>query len=333
MTPMRAPARDCRRLYGLDIESDLPLPCPPADGDAPDVTLRWLGLTPPPSGPLPVRVPDWARAGDHWVLHYHDADENVLEFLVEPDGSGVAVRHCSDRSWPDFLPSLLGPALCAVLNLRGCAVLHGGAVCGEGGAVLLLGQSESGKSTLTAAMVAAGAPLLCEELAVLFMEDDLVGIHPGHRLIKLSPSSVVALGMTPSAAPAVYPDSHYTDQRWVDATTLAGGHHNAPEALGVVYLLAGRREGLGSPEIEPLGPAEACLSLRGFLKQSQMSRPPAETMRLCASIAAAAPLRRVWLPEGLDTISSCARVLLDDARVVAADRRATTTAGAPRCGP
>lgn len=328
MRLVRAPARERRRLYGLDIESDLPLPCLPADGGAPDVTIRWLGLAPPFSGPFPSQVPDWAREDGHWVLHYHDLDENVLEFLVEPDGSAIAVRHSSDCDWPDFLPLLLGPALCAVLNLRGVAVLHGGAVCGEGGAVLLLGQAEAGKSTLTAAMVAEGAPLLCEELAVLSMEDGEVGIQPGHHLIKLSPSSVAALGGTAAALPAAYLGSQYTDQRWLDATTLAGGHHDAPAALSVVYLLAGRREGLRVPEIEPLAPAEACLSLRGFLMHSQTPRAPADTMRLCARIAAVAAVRRVWLPEGLDTVVASARALLDDARAFAPDSR-VTAAGAP----
>ena len=329
MRLMRAPARERRRLYGLEIESDLPLPCLPAAGGATDVTIRWLGLAPPFAGPLPSRVPDWAREDGHWVLHYHDAHENVLEFLVEPDGSAVAVRHCSDCDWPDFLPMLLGPALCAVLNLRGVPVLHGGAVCGEGGAVLLLGQAEAGKSTLTAAMVAEGAPLLCEELAVLSVDDGGVNVQPGHRLIKLSPSSVAALGRTPAALPAVYPDSHYTDQRWLDAAALAGGQHDAAAALSAVYLLAGRRDGLRAPEIEPLAPAEACLSLRGFLFDARMPLPPADTLRLCARIAAVAPVRRVWLPEGLDTVGSCARALLDDARAVAAEPWVMAAAGKP----
>ena len=329
MRPVRAPARERRRLYGLEVESDLPLPCLPAGGGATDVTIRWLGLAPAFAGPLPSRVPDWAQEDGHWVLHYHDAHGNVLEFLVEPDGSAVAVRHRSDCDWPDFLPMLLGPALCAVLNLRGVPVFHGGAVCGEGGAVLLLGQAEAGKSTLTAAMIAEGAPLLCEELAVLSMQAGVVGIQPGHRFIKLSPSSAAALGITPGALPAVYPDSHYTDQRWLDAAMLAGGHHDAAAALSVVYLLAGRREGLRTPEIEPLAPAEACLSLRGFLMQSRMPRPPADTMRLCARVATVAPVRRVWLPDGLDTVGSCARALLDAAGTVAADRWVTAAAGEP----
>ena len=50
---------------------------------------------------------------------------------------------------------------------RDCAFLHAGIVCHEGRAILLPGISHAGKSTLTAALVRAGAQYVSDDIAVI----------------------------------------------------------------------------------------------------------------------------------------------------------------------
>ena len=50
---------------------------------------------------------------------------------------------------------------------RDCAFLHAGIVCHEGRAILLPGLSHAGKSTLTAALVRAGAQYVSDDIAVI----------------------------------------------------------------------------------------------------------------------------------------------------------------------
>jgi hypothetical protein len=65
---------------------------------------------------------------------------------------------------------VLGPALALSLELGGFFCLHGSAVAIGGEAVVFLGPKHHGKSTLAAALTAAGAQLI---------GDDLIAVAPG----------------------------------------------------------------------------------------------------------------------------------------------------------
>jgi hypothetical protein len=318
---MKPPVRGRWRLYGLNVESDIPLPCPPAMGDGTDLTIRWLGSAPrlSPARPSPWRT--WKKEDEGWILLYCNPNGTYLEIVLEPDGSAISLSHHSPFDWPDFLTILLGPAMGAALRLQKTPVLHGGAVVIEGGAALLLSASGGGKTTLTAALVNAGQPLLSDEVIALSLDGGGISVPPGPSLLKLSPRAVTALGKSPAALPLVSPGFKLPEERWLEATTLKGGCHNAPAPLRVVYLLAGRRPGLRRPQIAPLAPAEASIALgRHSYGTPWLSPPPEEAMRLWARIAGTVPVRRVWMPEGLSSVSAAARALAADALSRPSDR-------------
>jgi hypothetical protein len=303
----------CYRLYGLNIECDMPLPCPPAVGEDIDLSIRWRGFAPHPIPASSCWTMDWTRDGGGWLLRYCRPNGMFLEFRLEPDGSAITALHHSPFGWSDILTVLLGPAMGAVLHLRRIPVLHGGAVAVNGEAVLLLGPSEAGKSTLTAALVNAGQPLICEEVAAIRREKGGISLQSAHPLLKLSPRSILSLGMSPAALPFVFSDSRLTDERWLDARTVKGGFHNKPAPLRAVYLIAGRCPELRTARFTDISPAEACLALCNcFYGAGWLHTPPAEGIGLCAQIAAAAQVRQVWLPEGIDTVGASARTLVDD---------------------
>lgn len=310
------PERGRWRLHGLNVESDLPLPCPLAAGRRTDLAIRWLGLVPPlfPTPRSSGRT--WEKADGGWVLRYLNRDGTHLAIHLEPDGSAASISHHSPFDRLDFLSILLGPGLAAALRLRGTPVLHGGAVVVEGGAALFLSSSGAGKSTLTAALVDIGQPLLSDEVTSLTLQKGGIRVPPGHALLKLSPQAVAALGKAPAALPRVAPGFGFQDEHWLDAKALKGGIHDAAAPLRIVYLLAGRRTGLPRPRIVPLAPAAASIVLsRHFYGQGWLSPPPEEALRLGVRIADAAPIRQVWLPEGLGTVHDAARALVDDALV------------------
>ena len=74
------------------------------------------------------------------------------EVVVEPRGG----------SEDDVLTFLIGPVLTALLQLRGMTVLRAAAIEAGAGAVLLLGDSGTGKSVLARALVARGHGLLAD---------------------------------------------------------------------------------------------------------------------------------------------------------------------------
>lgn len=76
----------------------------------------------------------------------------------------------------------------ALLFIRSYLALHAGVVASEGGGVLLPGPQESGKSTLTAALLSKGFPYLSDEVAPL---DPVTGrVFPYPRLLHLSAEAV-----------------------------------------------------------------------------------------------------------------------------------------------
>lgn len=307
------PVRGRWRLYGLNVESDLPLPCPPAGGERTDLRIRWLGAVPRILGP-PSSWRTWERQDESWVLRYRNPDGNHLELRLEPDGSGVSVSHHTPYDWSDFLTILLGPAMAAVLRLRQTPVLHGGSVVVDGGAALLLSASGAGKSTLTAALVDAGQPLLCDEVVALSLDSDGIRVPPGHALLKLSPRAASGLGKSPATLPLVSSGFNPAEERWLDARSLRGGWRSEPAPLRVIYLLSGRAPDLHRPQIVPLAPAEAGIALGRHLYGRPWLYPSSEeALRLCARIAGTVPILRVWLPDGLDRLRAAARALVEDA--------------------
>jgi hypothetical protein len=93
-----------------------------------------------------------------------ERDEQLVVVESPRPMSHEALRH----------PFLAFPA--AVLNhWAGRSTLHAGGFVVDGGAVLVLGEKGTGKSTLVAAAAAAGLPVVSDDLAVLEDADVLAG--------------------------------------------------------------------------------------------------------------------------------------------------------------
>ena len=305
----------CRvRLYGLEIESPLPLPCPSSRGSHVDLTLKAGGPLPPLATTPGAWTRTWSREPWGWLLRYGHPGGRYLEFHFSPDGSSISIHHHGALAWPNPLTIVLGPVLAVALHLLGKTLLHGGGAF-LGGGLLILGASEAGKSTLKAALVAAGCPLLCEEMAVLDWLGGRPCLQPGHPLMKFSSASALALGLEPASLPPVFPaDADSPDERWLDSRRLAGGFYDHPAPLRVIYLLAGRRAGLRAPLFEPLPPAMAAIQLSKHLyARDWLHLDPQVALERASGLAAAVPVRQVWLPDGLERLGASAEGLMADA--------------------
>lgn len=135
---------------------------------------------------------------------------------------------------------LLGPAIGALLIQRGALLLHGNALEREGRAIICLGHSGDGKSTLAYMLMQQGWRLLADDLAVI-TPDGLV--QPGIPRIRLRHDTIRAFGLNPQSLPAILKDAdkfHVT------------GHHlqSASEAvpLQALYLIQPHRHQSDSSE-------------------------------------------------------------------------------------
>lgn len=158
------------RLFGITIETDLPLPAPHADVREADLMVVSRAARPVPDAPPTGSI----------IL---DAQVGTTRFYVARSDGGYGIRF---PGWCDawFDPSLRqielvpdneearpllplflsGNVLATVLTLSGECVLHASAVEIDGRALAFVGAAGMGKSTLAAIMCAAHARLLTDDL-------------------------------------------------------------------------------------------------------------------------------------------------------------------------
>lgn len=163
------------RLYGLTIESELPLHQQRVtnDGSPADLRIVWGDPVPPCDDPPEGRT----------LLHldvdrqYYTATEatdgyrmrfyRTCDVVISPD-LGTARVHLFTGADPGVAAVLAGGTVLAlVLSLRGDVVLHASAVQVGEVALAFVGASGMGKSTSATLMCADGAQLITDDLLVL----------------------------------------------------------------------------------------------------------------------------------------------------------------------
>ena len=98
------------------------------------------------------------------------ADEEMIGSSLTIEGAAVAVRACLTQL--------------ATARSGGLCVVHAGALCRNGAALLLPGDAGHGKSTLSAGLAARGFDMLCDDTTLLAGEPPLVRSIPTGLCIK-----------------------------------------------------------------------------------------------------------------------------------------------------
>ncbi len=233
-------------VFGTVLESDIELPELPAalrhevpdwscharaaassDTPSPSSRIQWLHRSHGEDGRVWIAV---GRRGSGYVIRV----PRIAEFAIAADGSRIQWQ-CVRGLPPHTLRHLLlDHVLPRVLDLRGALVLHAGAVATSAGAVLLLGGSGRGKSTLTTSLAQRGFEILGDDVIVLRMIDGCwhaVPSYPGLRLWSDSADRLLADGG------CVGQVAHYTDKTRGDARSMGARFATGPVSLARAYVL------------------------------------------------------------------------------------------------
>jgi hypothetical protein len=311
-------------LYGLCIRTNMPIDfLPAALPGAADVVIQYDGKIPRPAGPPPSKhMVSWScEPGGSWLLVHRNIEGDVAVFRLHSGGSLVVLQH-SNPEWRDILAALLGQVLGAALRLRGVFALHATSLTTNGSAVAIMGTNETGKSTLSATLISEGMALLSDDLSAFAFSGDSVSVQPGYPRLQIYPDSASALGYKSKDMPRVVSSAIWDDKRWLDVRGLPGGFYSFPAPLRAIYLIDGRRKDLDVPQIEPLPPGLACISLTGHIYGARWLNIPCDSgLRLCARIAERVPVCRVLMPDDLANVPAAARALISDARRFIQDRK------------
>ncbi|WP_114520448.1 hypothetical protein [Altererythrobacter sp. ZODW24] len=214
------------RHSGLSVASELELPEWAAfaseNSADPDVTIR-IDVSVEPTGLSPHEP---QIIGDRLVFDDEDAGTYAAvagkELLIAPK-AGVSER--------ELRLFALGSGWGAIGHQRGLQLLHGSAVMGPQGAVLLAGEAGAGKSTFAAAMTSRGHSLVADDLSRVELADSGARIWPSSSRVKLWDDALESLGWSEREME----QDHFRDRKFHLPVETAIGTDPVP--LAACYIL------------------------------------------------------------------------------------------------
>ena len=219
--------------FGLDIRSRLELP---GDWRCAGAGLPRLAIEPATSADIERAWSGFARAawsglaftaehGTAGDLLMREGDE--LAALLAPSGDRLLV---AGAEVPGAMRALLDSALFTVSLLTGQEALHAGAVVTDAGLLAVAGDTGAGKSSLVAALLAAGSGFFADD--VLVVERRGLIAAPGPPVMAVPSAAADGLGA---------PLAEFGDETWL---AVAG----APGALPLAGIVRLEADGGGGPD-------------------------------------------------------------------------------------
>jgi hypothetical protein len=330
------PTRFCYFVHGLCVIANQPMPAliPAPVTDRPDLRI-WIG----PLAKLQQRHPAldflgmrdagpsfcWRQSAlqGQVVVHRIVDPKLTLLAILTAAGDAVEVGWQSNMTLPPdeleatianyFAQAWLGMAL----RLAGRLVLHGNVVDVDGRGLAWLGDKGAGKSTLTAAFVAAGHPLLSDDQIAPWFELDKVSIAPGILRLHLWPQSLAA--MSPVQEPyhfdqpfAVFPKGYVTF-----APPQVAPETPLRTPLRAIYILQPRQAGLSAATVATPTAGQGfhllyhhCLARRILPLTPEQRRAEFQAV---GELHRRVPVRLLTLPDDLACLPDVVQMLAEDA--------------------
>lgn len=233
---------------------------------------------------------------------------NVGSFLVRAGGREIAVD--LDPAFDERLLALplLGPVIAILLHRRGYLVLHGSAIAIDGEAAIFLGDKGAGKSTTAASLVAAGFPLVADDVVAVRLAGEMPIVAAGYQAMKLD--GHMSDRFASDAGYIVEPsDGLFTNGKI--RFRLARTNPRLPLPLGRVHVL----DRGAANEFRAFAAADALQALIRFsyfprLGAAALGGGEAATLFVqAATLARSARVGRLTVRDGLDTLPDLADFL------------------------
>jgi hypothetical protein len=286
--------------YGLGIHSALPLPQFLSATIACDVMARWGQRTDIPADLLAPEgsEPSYVQARAEEALL---CLQGVGSFLVRQGREIVVIPEAGveDRLLQPYIVEAL---MAVLLYQRGRLVLHGSAAAIRGSAIVILGPSGRGKSSLVAALHARGHGIVADDVTAVSAGMGSATAYPGFPQLKLRPKVAAALGYDPRSLLPIHPRVKKLAYR------RSRGFPRQPIPLKGIYVY--RLAKGGGPDIVPLRPQAILLELLrysyGMRSLLQAERLAAHFLQ-CAELAGSVPTYRLRASRSLAALPDLAR--------------------------
>jgi hypothetical protein len=246
------------------------------------------------------------------VLHFTD----VADFYVWPDRIICYQLQRASRYQVEMW--LVGTVLALWLEREAIPVLHASAVVVEDRAVAFLASNTAGKSTLAAALMQCGYPLLTDDaLPIKCYNNNCIG-QPGYPQLRLWPDQAAHFLGHFENPELVHLEA---SKQIVPVGPGFGDFCDVPQPLGCLYIPIRRDPEVGGTEIEitPVSLRDATIELvrYSFLNRvlAALGLQPGRLDYL-VQIAKQVPMRRIIYPSGLKHLPRVCEKLLEDVKAL-----------------
>ncbi len=275
------------QIHGFTVLSDIECPeLAPGRNDDPDVRVSFGSLS-----HIPL---DEGRQGtnnfigkDNMLLNIR----GVARFSI-CNGEEIVIDPCPKAEEGLLRLFLLGTAFGCILHQRSLLPLHASAILHNGEAVLFLGHSGVGKSTLAAAMKNRGYKVVADDVcAVKVQQGEEPLVYPGIPQIKLWKETVEFLGGNVNAMKRLFGEE---EKYALPAQNL---YYDKPLLIKRMYILhAHTGKELSIFDMHPLEKIHAIKNYtyrKGMVvKMGIITR----NLNMCGLLARSAPLRMILRP-------------------------------------
>lgn len=289
------------RAYELVIASEIELPGFLSGKGTPDLVIR--------KGAMPNLKPD-PQATDSFV----QTDRDQMHLCLGPyiganllvrNGNEILVDILNDGQMDDIRLAILGLGLTALLFQRGHLVLHGNTIHTQRGAIVICGQQQAGKSTLTTALYKRGYSIIADDLTAVKMHSGKPLVMPGAPMLKLWKDTLLYFGESIESLRPV--QQTFEKYRF----PLNESFHNRVEPLNALYIL--KKADVESPQISYLSGIERFRAIFSQIRSYQpehLSLEKGWLVEICALLADKLTVAVVERPVDGDSIEAVAELVI-----------------------
>jgi hypothetical protein len=198
------------------------------------------------------------------------------------------------------------------LSAKGNLVLHASAVRSSSGAVLFIGPSGNGKSTLAAGFSQAGIPVLADDAVLIEESQKKVFARPSYPSLRLWQDMADGLFGSEVSFPNV---AHYTPKKRIPLPPERLTSTKGRVLVRKVYVLASPQEAKDFRiQIEPLSTHQACVEIirHSYCLDPSDREALDNSFRRAARIAARIPFFHLSYPRHTRFLPRVRRAVLND---------------------
>lgn len=263
------------------------------------------------------QVTRWMRQtseGPYLRLRYSDSSK-WTDFVISPGGTRVWANLGPGATLTDVSTLFIGPVLGCLLRFRGTVGLHASVVNWHGRAIVLVGPSGVGKSTIAAGLIELGCRPWADDLAVLDTSSEIFRVPSGYSRLRLYDHAAEQLyGNRGDLAPLWSGDVGRRTKGYREFANDADMPSQESIPLAGIYLLEPSAH-VDHAIIIPLSPAKALPRLiqqtvcRWVLDQQGI----AAEFHTLSRLVTTTPVRQIERPENLATLMDTCQIILANA--------------------